>query len=109
MIKMIVEKQEKFIIFIFNDENSPEELEKYFDEYFQTIEHYAKSSARVFFRIDALDMDGRWLDFATYWLRYRGSIHFVCSDEEIYDTIVFPFGPEATFHKTVKDAIGDIK
>jgi len=109
MIKMIVEKREKFVIFIFNDENSPKELEKCFDEYFQTIEHYAQSSEQVFFKIVALDMDGRWLDLATYWLRYRDSIHFVCSDGEICDTIIFPFGPEATFHKTVEEAISALK
>ncbi|MGH7494149.1 MAG: hypothetical protein ACREOO_17380 [bacterium] len=61
------------------------------------------------FKIDNIDMGGRWLDFADFWLSKAGAICFVCSDENIMDIISTPFGPEATFHATVEDAINAIK
>lgn len=105
MIKLTVEEPGEIVVLVFNDANTPQELERYFDEYFKLLEKYAKSSKHVFFKIDQLDMDGRWLDFATHWLNLRNTIQFVSLDEEILNTIVFPFGPEATFHKTIEDAM----
>ena len=109
MMRLSVKKKEEVVTLVFDDANTLSELQKCSEEYGKIIDQYAKSSERVIFKVDGIDMDGMWLNTAQYWLTKRPSIHFVCSDENILDTIIVFFGPEATFHKTMEEAISALK
>ncbi len=109
MIRLTVEGYEDFVILVIDNANTIEDEIKFIDDYFERIDQFAKSSSRVLFKIDDLDSDGVWHDFARFWLARKETIHFVYRNEEILSTIILLFGPEATFHKTVEEAIRTLK
>jgi hypothetical protein len=105
MVRLTVEKYGKFVILVFDDKNTPPGPEGCFDEYEKIVANYMKSSGKVLFKIDEMDIDGLWSGLAHKWVEQRGFIHFVCANEEIEDIISFHFGPKATIHRTVEEAV----